>query len=251
MSPWPPLSSGTQTTVPSRNPRKKPPKVRSWTMAPSRSPWTAASSISPMISRSTQSTAARVAERCTGKCAPHRYSRRAVLPRPVFHHRRVRRRSGGLCLLLAAVAITASGCALSGHPGSTKVARVLGEAKGTPLAVGQPAPSGTGELGRCLVRHGSALLGGRRRRPRSRPADRRHGDRRHHQRRRDLEGAAGRGREHPTAERGVLPHGDRVHGGRFQRGVAAGERRRHHDERRRRDLVRRQPRRRTRSSSRA
>ena len=45
------------------------------------------------------------------------------------------------------MAVTASGCALSGHPGSTKVARVLGEPKGTPLAVGQPAPSGTGELG--------------------------------------------------------------------------------------------------------
>ena len=86
-------------------------------------------------------------ERCTGKCTPHRYSRRAVLPRSVFRHWRVRRRSGGLSLVLAAVAITASGCSLSGHPGSTKVARVLGEPKGTPLAVGQPAPSGTGELG--------------------------------------------------------------------------------------------------------
>ena len=42
----------------------------------------------------------------------------------------------------------------------------------------------------------------------------------------------GRGREHPAAERGVVPHGDRVHGGRIQRGIAARERRRHHDERR-------------------
>ena len=70
-----------------------------------------------------------------------------VLPRPVFHHRRVWRRSGGLILILAAVALTASGCVLSGHPGSKKVTRVLGESKGTALAVGQPAPSGTSELG--------------------------------------------------------------------------------------------------------
>jgi photosystem II stability/assembly factor-like uncharacterized protein len=65
----------------------------------------------------------------------------------VFHHRRVRRRSGGLYLILGAVAITASGCVFSGHPGPTKVPRVLGESKGTTLAVGQPAPSGTSELG--------------------------------------------------------------------------------------------------------
>jgi photosystem II stability/assembly factor-like uncharacterized protein len=78
---------------------------------------------------------------------PHRYSRRAVLPRPVLRHWRVRRRSGGQSLVLAALAIAASGCALSGHPGSTKEAHVLGEAKGTPPAVGRPTPSGTGELG--------------------------------------------------------------------------------------------------------
>jgi hypothetical protein len=65
----------------------------------------------------------------------------------VFQHWRVRRRSGGPFLVLVAVAITASSCALSGHPGSTKVVRVLGEAKGTPLAVGQPAPTGTSDLG--------------------------------------------------------------------------------------------------------
>jgi photosystem II stability/assembly factor-like uncharacterized protein len=65
----------------------------------------------------------------------------------VFQHRRVRRRTGGLCLVVAAVAATASGCALTGHPGSTKVVHVLGEAKGTPLAVGQPTPTGTGDLG--------------------------------------------------------------------------------------------------------
>jgi photosystem II stability/assembly factor-like uncharacterized protein len=65
----------------------------------------------------------------------------------VFQQRRVRRRSGGLFLILVAFAVTASGCALSGHPGSPKVPRVLGQATGTKLAVGQPAPSGTGDLG--------------------------------------------------------------------------------------------------------
>ncbi len=78
---------------------------------------------------------------------PHRYSRRAVLPRPVFRRWRVRRRSGGLCLVLAVVAIAVSGCAHSGRPDSTEETHVLGEAKGTPVAVGQPTPSGTGPLG--------------------------------------------------------------------------------------------------------
>jgi photosystem II stability/assembly factor-like uncharacterized protein len=65
----------------------------------------------------------------------------------VFQLRRVRRRSGGLFLILVAFAITASGCALSGHPGPPKAPRLLGQGTGTPLAVGQPAPSGTGDLG--------------------------------------------------------------------------------------------------------
>ena len=52
-----------------------------------------------------------------------------------------------LFLILGAVAIISSGCVFSGHPGSTKAPRVLGESKGTALAVGQPAPSGTSELG--------------------------------------------------------------------------------------------------------
>ena len=185
-----------------------------------------------MISRSTQSTAARVSNGAPGECAPHRYCRRAVLPRSVSRHRRVRRRSGGLSLVLAAVAVTASGCALSGHPGSTKAPRVLGEPKGTPLAVGQPAPSGTGELGARVLCHGSALLGGGRRRARIPPRRRRHGDRRHHQRWALLEGAARRRREHPTARAAIsCPTRDRVHGGRLQRRIVAGERRRRHDER--------------------
>ena len=49
-------------------------------MAPSRSPWTAASTISPMISRSTQSTAARVANGARGNAAPT-----AILLVPCIH----------------------------------------------------------------------------------------------------------------------------------------------------------------------
>jgi BNR/Asp-box repeat len=52
-----------------------------------------------------------------------------------------------LFLLLAAVALTAAGCSLTGHPTTTPTTRVLGEPKATPLAVGQPAPGGTGQLG--------------------------------------------------------------------------------------------------------
>ena len=66
----PRVNSGTQTRVPSRKPRKNPPNVRIWTRAPSRRPWTAASNISPMISRSTQSTAARVANGAPGNAPP-------------------------------------------------------------------------------------------------------------------------------------------------------------------------------------
>jgi hypothetical protein len=86
-------------------------------------------------------------QRCPEKYGPHSYCHRSVPPRPVFRHRRVRRRSGGLFLILGAVAITSSACAFSGHPGPTKVPRVLGESKGATLAVGQPAPSGTSDLG--------------------------------------------------------------------------------------------------------
>ena len=46
-----------------------------------------------------------------------------------------------------AVAVTGSGCALTGHPAAPPTPHVLGEPKVTPLAVGQPAPAGTGELG--------------------------------------------------------------------------------------------------------
>jgi photosystem II stability/assembly factor-like uncharacterized protein len=49
--------------------------------------------------------------------------------------------------LLAAVAFVASGCTSGGNAGTTHTIHVLGEPKGTPLVLGQPAPAGTGELG--------------------------------------------------------------------------------------------------------
>ncbi len=100
-----------------------------------------------MIKRSTQSTACEGSERCSEKEGPHRYCRLAVHSRSVPRHRRSRRHGAGLSLLLAAVALTGSGCALGGHPGAPPPPHVLGEPKATPLAVGQPAPAGTGELG--------------------------------------------------------------------------------------------------------
>lgn len=45
------------------------------------------------------------------------------------------------------MAVIASGCSLGGHPKTSPPARVLGEPKGTPLVVGQPAPNGIGDLG--------------------------------------------------------------------------------------------------------
>jgi photosystem II stability/assembly factor-like uncharacterized protein len=45
------------------------------------------------------------------------------------------------------VTLTAAGCALAGHPSTTPTTHLLGEPKATPLAVGQPAPAGTGQLG--------------------------------------------------------------------------------------------------------
>jgi photosystem II stability/assembly factor-like uncharacterized protein len=50
-------------------------------------------------------------------------------------------------LLVLVVVVAASGCALTGNPSSNPTTHVLGEPKGAALAVGQPAPSGTGQLG--------------------------------------------------------------------------------------------------------
>jgi photosystem II stability/assembly factor-like uncharacterized protein len=44
-------------------------------------------------------------------------------------------------------ALAVSGCDRTGNSGTTTSTHVLGEPKGTPLAVGQPAPAGTGQLG--------------------------------------------------------------------------------------------------------
>ena len=171
------------------------------------------------------------------KRCPHRYSRPSVPLRSVPRHRRVQRRSGGVTLLLAAVAVTGSSCALTGHSGAPPAPRVLGEPRGTPLMVGQPAPAGTGELERGVLRQCPALLGGRRRRTQSGPGgggDNR--DRRHDQWRRVVEGPARGGREHATAQRGLLPHGDQVHGGRVERGITTREWSRGDDHQRRLDV---------------
>jgi photosystem II stability/assembly factor-like uncharacterized protein len=45
------------------------------------------------------------------------------------------------------MAITASACSFGSHPGAVNTEKVLGAVRGTPLAVGQPAPGQTGQLG--------------------------------------------------------------------------------------------------------
>ena len=191
-----------------------------------------------MINRSTQSTACEGSQRCAEECVPHRYCRPAVLSRSVPRHRRSRRHGGGLSLLLAAVALTGSGCALSGHPASPPSPHVLGEPKGTPLAVGQPAPAGTGELGAVSCANARRCWAVGVAGPESGPGGDRHGrDRRHHQRGQVVEGATGGRREHAAAERDLVPDPDRLHGGRIERGVAARERRGRDDHRRGRDVV--------------
>jgi photosystem II stability/assembly factor-like uncharacterized protein len=49
--------------------------------------------------------------------------------------------------LFAGLALIVSGCTTGGKPGSAHTTHVLGEPKGTPLVLGQPAPTGTGTLG--------------------------------------------------------------------------------------------------------
>ena len=58
------------------------------------------------------------------------------------------RRSGyWVAALLAGVALVVAGCAANPKSASSRTSHVLGAPKGTPLALGQPAPAGTGELG--------------------------------------------------------------------------------------------------------
>ena len=45
------------------------------------------------------------------------------------------------------LAVTASACSLGNHPGAPGAKKVLGAVKGTALAVGQPSPGQTGQLG--------------------------------------------------------------------------------------------------------
>lgn len=49
-------------------------------------------------------------------------------------------------MVVVAIALTAAGCGLSTPPSSPSAPRVLGQATGKPLAVGQPTPTGTGDL---------------------------------------------------------------------------------------------------------
>jgi photosystem II stability/assembly factor-like uncharacterized protein len=65
----------------------------------------------------------------------------------VLRHWDARRPGWRLTLLLAAVALAATGCAANPRSGSSRTPHVLGAPKGTPLVVGQPAPAGTGRLG--------------------------------------------------------------------------------------------------------
>jgi hypothetical protein len=59
------------------------------------------------------------------------------------------RRAGGLELLvlLSALALTAAACTSHDNSASNSAHPVLGQPRGTPLVVGQPAPAGTGDLG--------------------------------------------------------------------------------------------------------
>jgi hypothetical protein len=59
------------------------------------------------------------------------------------------RRVGGfkLVVLLSALAVAGAACGSHGNSPSKSSHPVLGQPKGTPLVVGQPAPAGTGELG--------------------------------------------------------------------------------------------------------
>jgi photosystem II stability/assembly factor-like uncharacterized protein len=50
-------------------------------------------------------------------------------------------------LLVALVVVTVSGCSETRHPTASQTVHVLGEPKGPTLVKGQPAPTGTGDLG--------------------------------------------------------------------------------------------------------
>ena len=168
MSPCPPLSRGTQTIVPRRKPRKNPPKVRIWTMAPSRSPWTAASTISPMISKSTQSTAARVANGARENAAPT-----AILLGPCTHapcfSSGVSGDAGRPVLILVALASPRRAVRCPGTRVQPKVPRVLGPGHGHPAGGGPAGPQRHGRPRSGVLCHGAALLGRGHRRPQPRP----------------------------------------------------------------------------------
>ena len=65
----------------------------------------------------------------------------------VLRHWGARRSGLQLAVLLAAVALVATGCTANAHSGSSRTPHILGAPKGTPLVLGRPAPEGTGDLG--------------------------------------------------------------------------------------------------------
>ena len=162
-----------------------------------------------------------------------------MLPRPVFRHRRVRRRSRGPDPDPRCRGSDRVGLCVLRTPGFEEgAARPRAAHRAPPSRSVSRLPAGTSDLGARLVRHGPALLGGRGRR--TQPGAPASGatvidattDGGGH-----LEGAAGGGWQHPSAERRVLPDRNRVHGGRLQRVLAPGRRRRRRDQRRRRHVV--------------
>jgi len=58
-----------------------------------------------------------------------------------------RTRGGSLLLLFSVSVFGLTGCSAATRPMTTSAPRVLGQERGTPEVVGQPAPAGTGELG--------------------------------------------------------------------------------------------------------
>ena len=144
---------GTQTSAPSRKPNQKPPKVRSCTSAPSRSPWTAASSMQPDDQEVDPVHRSEGSQRCTRKRCPA-----TIVGAPCdllsACHGGARRAGWRLPALLAAVARAASGCARQlassshpvlgpqGHPPGRRAAGAGGHRRARRLSCAPPSGAG-------------------------------------------------------------------------------------------------------------